>query len=81
MKMTRFSQRWNRGRAVGELQRLIARDALRRDLMEGVQFGEFDEGYDISAADDLMRRAAEEIDAMQDEINRLRAVEAKGSAE
>lgn len=61
-----------------DLQRLIARDALRRDLMEGVQFDEFDEEYDIDAANDLMRRAAEEIDAMQDEINRLRAVEAKG---
>lgn len=63
---------------MSELQRLIARDALCRDLMNGVQFDELGEWYDIDAANKLMRRAVEEIDAMQDEINRLRAAQKEG---
>lgn len=61
-----------------DLRKKIARDALRRDLLDGVDLDDCSESdemsYDIDAANDLMRRAAEEIDAMQAEIDRLQGL-------
>ena len=61
-----------------DLSKKIARDTLRRDLLNGVDLDDdaaSDEmAYDIDAANDLMRRSAEEIDAMQAEIDRLQGL-------
>lgn len=63
---------------MSNLRKLIERDGLRRDLMLGMQIDDWadDAGAypDIDAADELMRRAAEEIDAMQAEAAAMSAV-------